>query len=282
MCGITGVLDPSHQLPGAELAATVRAMSDELRHRGPDDGGVYVDADAGVALGHRRLSILDLSEAGHQPMRSSTGRYVITFNGEIYNFAELSAELAALGHAFRGHSDTEVMLAAFTEWGVERAVRRFNGMFAFAVWDAEQRVLFLARDRLGEKPLYYGWVGKALVFGSELKALRAHPAFTGDVDRGALALYFRLSCVPAPHTIYRGIRKLPPGKLLTVRANGLLRCDDPVPYWSAREVAPSGTSACMRSLTALRRSLSSSSTMTSAGSSSGAAAPRSATSRADQ
>jgi asparagine synthase (glutamine-hydrolysing) len=218
-------------------------MSDELRHRGPDDGGVYVDADAGVALGHRRLSILDLSEAGHQPMRSSTGRYVITFNGEIYNFAELSAELAALGHAFRGHSDTEVMLAAFTEWGVERAVRRFNGMFAFAVWDAEQRVLFLARDRLGEKPLYYGWVGKALVFGSELKALRAHPAFTGDVDRGALALYFRLSCVPAPHTIYRGIRKLPPGKLLTVRANGLLRCDDPVPYWSAREVAERGAAA---------------------------------------
>ena len=239
MCGITGLW--TGRRLGSPLGETVRRMAGALSHRGPDDDGVWTDEGAGLALGHRRLSILDLSPEGHQPMHSQSGRYCIAFNGEVYNFAEIRRELEGAGAAssFRGHSDTEVMLAAVEAWGVEGAVRRFVGMFAFALWDREERVLHLVRDRLGIKPLFYGWAGGALLFGSELKALRAFPGFAAEIDRGALALYLRHSYVPAPYSIYRGIGKLPPGCILSLRA-----ADDrearPVPFWSAREVAEAG------------------------------------------
>jgi asparagine synthase (glutamine-hydrolysing) len=217
-------------------------MGRTLQHRGPDDSGVWSDAEAGVGLAHRRLSIVDLSAAGHQPMSSPDRRFTLSYNGEIYNFAALRQELEARGHGFQGHSDTEVMLAAFAEWGVEAAVKRFVGMFAFAVWDARERVLHLCRDRVGEKPLYYGWAGKAFVFGSELKALRAHPAWRGEIDRDALALLLRYNYIPAPYSIYKGVFKLLPGTILTVSADALERRELPAPhaYWSAREVAEAG------------------------------------------
>jgi asparagine synthase (glutamine-hydrolysing) len=240
MCGLTGFLDPVREHP-ARLQATVGRMAETLRHRGPDAGGVWVDAAAGVALGFRRLAIIDLSEEGNQPMVSACGRYVTVFNGEIYNFKELRKELEGAGHAFRGHSDTEVMLAAFSAWGVEPALRRCNGMFALAVWDRASRVLQLARDRVGEKPMYYGRAGAAWLFGSELKALRAHPAFDAEVDRDALALYLRHKYVPAPWSIYRGVSKLPPGTLLTLDCDGPGQDPAPRPYWSAREVAEAGS-----------------------------------------
>ena len=244
MCGITGFLDASRQSNNGEMAATVEAMSDTLRHRGPDDGGVWVDAEAGIALGHRRLSIVDLSPEGHQPMLSAGGRYVISFNGEIYNFLilrkELEAELGEPTSTWRGHSDTEVMLAAISRWGVEGAVNRFNGMFAFALWDRHERLLYLVRDRLGKKPLYYGWMGAAFLFGSELKALRAHPAFRPEIDRGALALLLRHNYIPAPYSIYQGISKLPPGKILKFDVSRSGAADGPIPYWSVRDVAERG------------------------------------------
>ena len=189
-------------------------MADALRHRGPDDSGVWVNHESGIALGHRRLSIIDLSSEGQQPMHSADGRYVITFNGEIYNHRALRAELEELGHAFRGHSDTEVMLGAITQWDLEPAIKRFVGMFGFALWDRVNRALYLVRDRLGIKPLYYGWCGSTLLFGSELKSFRLHPAFRGEIDRSALALYMRHSYVPVPYSIYQGVSKLPPGTIL--------------------------------------------------------------------
>jgi len=219
--------------------AAVRSMVQTLHHRGPDDCGVWADRSAGVAFGHARLSILDLSPLGHQPMTSFCGRYVISFNGEIYNYKELRKEIEAEGVPFRGRSDTEVMLACISLWGVEKATRRFNGMFAFAVWDQEERVLSLARDRLGQKPLYYGWMGETFLFGSELKALRAHPAFEGEVNRDALALYLRYNCVPSPYSIYRDIYKLPPGTILTV-TDSREHCSEPIAYWCARHAAEAG------------------------------------------
>src|SRR5438093_775306 len=187
MCGIAGLFDPG-SVCDAETEAILATMTGVLRHRGPDDSGTWVDPAAGVALGHRRLSILDLSPLGHQPMHSMDGRYVITFNGEIYNFRALRDELANHGHTFRGRSDTEVLLAAVAEWTIQPALERLNGMFAFALWDRAEHTLHLVRDRAGEKPLYYGWLGETLLFGSELKALRAHPAFHSEIDRDALAL----------------------------------------------------------------------------------------------
>lgn len=229
------------------MQATIRLMSDTLLHRGPDDEGSWVDEAAGVALGFRRLSIIDLSPEGHQPMTSADGRYVVIFNGEIYNFRELRRELDAYGHSFRGHSDTEVMLAAFTEWGFERAVKLFNGMFALALWDRKERVLYLTRDRLGEKPLYYGFAGETFLFGSELKALRAHPLFSAEINRDALALFLRFNYIPAPYSIYKNIHKLPPGTYLSmdvrdgsISSGALGQCPAPVAYWSAREVAEEG------------------------------------------
>ena len=193
-------------------------MAGEICHRGPDDEGVWIDETAGIALSHRRLSIVDLSPLGHQPMTSKTGRYVLAFNGEIYNYVGLAAELKDRDHAFRGHSDTEVLLAAVEEWGLTGAIRRANGMFAIALWDRQERALHLCRDRAGEKPLYYGWSGKTFLFGSELKALRRHPDFSASIDRDALTLYLRYNCIPGPYSIYQGIRKLPPATILTVTA----------------------------------------------------------------
>src|SRR5438067_1189517 len=239
MCGITGILDKSGRSSADELGASVRAMAETLQHRGPDDSGMWLNASARIALGFRRLSILDLTTAGNQPMESASSRYVIVFNGEIYNHLDLRRELEALRPMqWRGHSDTEVMLAAFEQWGIEQATQRFNGMFAFALWDQQERTLHLARDRMGEKPLYYGWIGSTFIFGSELKALRAHPEFKRVLDRDAVALYLRHNCVPAPYSIYKGVRKLPPGTLLAISGRGQ---SEPRQYWSLREVVEQGT-----------------------------------------
>ena len=226
------------------------SMANTIRHRGPDDGGVWVDENAGVALGHRRLSILDLSPAGHQPMMSDGGRYVIVFNGEIYNHPELRRELDTTpsslllsqhrdGHTpWKGHSDTETLLACFVSWGIEKTLVRAVGMFAIALWDRETQTLTLARDRMGEKPLYYGWQGDTFLFGSELKSLKAHPAFQADIDRGALTLLLRHNYIPAPYSIYEGISKLPAGTFLQV---SLERRDaEPEVYWSLAGVAERG------------------------------------------
>lgn len=242
MCGLTGFLQPAG-FDATSAAAQVMAMTDRIRHRGPDDSGVWTDAEAGIALGHRRLSILDLSAAGHQPMLSASGRWVIAYNGEIYNHLELRRTLEAAGAApaWRGHSDTETLLAAIETWGVDTALKRSVGMFVFAAWDRAERTLWLARDRMGEKPLYYGWQGDAFLFGSELKALRAHPAFAAQVDRGSLALLLRHNYVPAPYSIHEGIRKLPPGTWL--RLGPSQRDAEPVPYWSLADVAERGMAA---------------------------------------
>ena len=237
MCGITGLVDFQHSLGGDELKRVVSAMTETLIHRGPDAGAVWVDQAAGVALGHRRLAILDLSPAGSQPMASADGRFVVVYNGEGYNAGELRAELAASGVHFRGHSDTEVLVEGFAAWGVDETIRRFNGMFAFAAWDRAERRLMLGRDRLGIKPLYWGKLGGRLLFGSELKALRACPGWSPEIDRNAVAAFLRHNYVPAPHSIYAGLSKLEPGKLLVVESDGSL---DIRPYWSARAVALSG------------------------------------------
>jgi asparagine synthase (glutamine-hydrolysing) len=244
MCGIAGLLDAKQSREYGELSAIARNMANSLRHRGPEDEGVWADAASGVAFGHRRLSIIDLSAAGHQPMHSTCGRYVITYNGEIYNFKALRAELEQLGQTFRGHSDTEVMLAAITCWGVEQSLEKFNGMFAFALWDLQDKVLYLSRDRAGEKPLYYGWIGQTLLFASELKALHQYPDFRGEIDRGALAVYLRHNYIPAPHSIYKSIYKLTPGTLLAIRGFG--SDASPKPYWSARRAAEEGLASPFR------------------------------------
>jgi asparagine synthase (glutamine-hydrolysing) len=239
MCGFTGFLDSSRQTSGNELQARVTRMTETLRHRGPDDSGTWVDESSGIALGFRRLSIVDLSPEGHQPMHSSCGRYVIVFNGEVYNFSTLSQELKALGHSFRGHSDTEVILASIRQWGLEPAVKKFVGMFALALWDRRERTLHLVRDRLGIKPLYYGWAGNTFLFGSELKALRANPDFAPEINRDAIVLQMRYNCIPQPHSIYRGIYKLPPGCILTLPSgySPTSSPSQPSPFWSARKIA---------------------------------------------
>lgn len=238
MCGIIGFWNPSQHLSTDTIGQTVQQMSDTLWHRGPDNSGNWVDAEVGIALGHRRLAIVDLSPEGHQPMMSTNGRYVIVFNGEIYNFVELRRQLEQLGHRFRGHSDTEVMLAAFSQWGLDAAIGRFNGMFAFALWDRQERVLHLGRDRLGEKPLYYSWLGQTFLFASELKALKAYPGFKPEINRNALALYLRHNYIPAPYSIYQNVYKLPPACLLTVRPGETIA--QPVPYWSVKSIAEAG------------------------------------------
>ena len=215
-------------------------MATVIAHRGPDDHGVWIDEAAGLALAHRRLAVVDLSAAGHQPMHSATGRWIISYNGEIYNHAVLRRQLEASGHAFawRGYSDTETLLACIESWGVEATLKRSVGMFAFALWDRQQRSLILARDRAGEKPLYYGWQGNAFLFGSELKALRAHPAFNAPVDSGGLALLLRHNYIPTPYTIHEGVFKLPPGTWLQLR-QGQQELK-PQAYWSLRDVAERG------------------------------------------
>ena len=214
-------------------------MTDRLRHRGPDDEGVWIDPESGIGLGHRRLAIVELSPAGHQPMHSACGRYVLAFNGEIYNHLDIRAELQAAGFAlaWRGQSDTETLLAAIRAWGLPRTLERAAGMFALAVWDREKRVLQLSRDRFGEKPLYYGRAGGDFIFGSELKALRAYPAFQGSVNRDALALYLQFGAVPAPYSIYQGVCKLKPGCIVSVSHDSTERIEE---YWSAATAAKAG------------------------------------------
>ena len=235
MCGIAGLIDFQQRLGVDVLLETARSMSSTLQHRGPDDMNVWCDADAGVALGHTRLAIVDLSPLGAQPMTSVGGRYVITFNGEIYNFRKLRRELDREGATFRGHSDTEVLLAAIEQWTLERALDKAVGMFAFALWDQQLRELTLGRDRFGEKPLYYGWTNNLFVFGSELKPLRRVPEWNPSLNRDALSLYFRHNYIPAPHSIYDGIAKLLPGSTLTVSSDSKARRRAPVNYWRARD-----------------------------------------------
>ncbi len=239
MCGITGFFAPSGLAPNA--AALARRMGDSLAHRGPDGHGEWLDPEAGIALAHRRLAIVDLSPAGAQPMHSADGRWVLSFNGEIYNHQALRTQLQSQGQApaWRGHSDTETLLAAISAWGLGTTLQRAVGMFAIALWDRQQRVLTLARDRLGEKPLYYGGQSGVLLFGSELKALQAHPGYRAEIDRAALALLLRQGYVPAPWCIHAGIRKLPPGSLLHITS---LHDADQAPerWWSVQAAALAG------------------------------------------
>ncbi len=233
MCGLAGAWH-RRGASAPELTALGLRMGAAIAHRGPDDAGAWAEPEAGLVLAHRRLSILDLSPEGHQPMASADGRWVIAFNGEIYNHRALRQELQALGHSFRGHCDTEVLLAALAQWGVEATLARGNGMLALAAWDRQQRVLWLARDRVGKKPLYYGLASDgSLLFGSELAALRAHPAMQAQVDPDALALLLRLDYIPAPHCILRGVRKLPAGHLLRVDAAAVQAGNLPEPraWW---------------------------------------------------
>jgi asparagine synthase (glutamine-hydrolysing) len=238
MCGFTGFVDPKRNLSSERLRAMVTRMSDCLLHRGPDGGAVWTEAETGVALGHRRLSIIDLSTEGDQPMASASGRWIIVYNGEVYNFPEVRAELertpGALRVPWRGHSDTEIMLAAVEHWGVHAALERFNGMFALALWDRSERTLWLARDRAGEKPLYYGWASGVFLFGSELKSLAAHPRWSPVLDRGALALYTRHNYIPAPYSAYAGISKLAPGTVVRLDVERLAPgvAPEPIAYWS--------------------------------------------------
>lgn len=244
MCGFTGLLVAGqHHTEDLERLAALMAMA--INHRGPNDAGTWVDSLAGVALGHRRLSIVDLSPAGHQPMISADSSLVLAYNGEIYNHLALRSELdkSGLGSAWRGHSDTETLLNAFSAWGVQATLERCIGMFAFALWNRETCTLTLGRDRLGEKPLYYGWQGQGdasvFLFGSELKALKAHPAFNAGIDRNSLCLLMRHNYIPAPYSIYQGIAKLEAGCLLNVS----LEKPEPVVtrYWSGAQVVQTGT-----------------------------------------
>jgi asparagine synthase (glutamine-hydrolysing) len=239
MCGIVGVWTNTPRC----LEDHLNLMNTQLKHRGPDDEGVWVEKDSGIGLGHRRLSIIDLTSEGHQPMFSACGRYVIVFNGEIYNHRQLKSDLSHLGQSFRGHSDTEVMLGAISQWGIVKATQKFVGMFAFAVWDRHTNQLNLVRDRIGEKPLYYGRLGRSFGFASELKALKAYPDWEGEIDRNTLALYIRYNYIPAPYSIYQGIYKLLPGSILTVDSlSSLNPLPLPVAYWSAGEIVRNGIS----------------------------------------
>ena len=240
MCGIAGFWDFAATTTADELRRLTCAMSDSLHHRGPDDGGVWLDEMAGLGLGQRRLSIVDLSPAGRQPMVSACGRFVIVYNGEVYSHEEMRPALTARGVAFRGHSDTEVILEAAAVWGVEATVKRLIGMFAIALWDRRERTLTLIRDRLGIKPLYWRLEGGRLLFGSELKALRADASWRPEVDQEAVSSYLRHNYVPAPRTIYQGVRKLEPGRILTFRAGAEPEENQ---YWDARAVARAGMAA---------------------------------------
>ena len=242
MCGLAGFLG-GRARDGDTALNVLRLMTETIVHRGPDADGHWLDAQAGIALGHRRLAVVDLSAAGAQPMQAESGRYVIAFNGEIYNHLNLRADLdGCCSPGWRGHSDTETLLACFDCWGVEATIKKCNGMFAIAVWDRQTQTLTLVRDRLGEKPLYYGWQGTGesavFLFGSELKSLREHPAFRAPISRDALALYMRHMAVSGTYCIYEGLHKLAPGTLLTVS----LRATQPHVhvYWSGLEVAARG------------------------------------------
>jgi len=234
MCGIVGFFKRGGLGSGAE--AHLEHMCAAILHRGPDDGGFFIDHEAGIALGQRRLAIVDLSAAGKQPMTSHSGRYVLDFNGEIYNHLDIRRDLPAV--AWRGHSDTETLAAAVDEWGLEATLSRCVGMFALAIWDRRDRALLLARDRMGEKPLYYGWQKGSFIFASELKALRRHPDFAGGLDPAAVRLLLQYGYIPAPHSIHPGIGKLLPGTILRIAAEG----DSTVsPYWTLEGAIAAGS-----------------------------------------
>lgn len=241
MCGLAGFVEfaPTRSLEAS--VCLIDQMADRLTHRGPDDCGHWLNDSGTVALGHRRLSILDTSQHGHQPMVSPCGQFVVAFNGEIYNHVELRRELQERGTAFRGQSDTETLVTAFSTWGIAATIERCTGMFALAVWNVQTESLTLIRDRLGIKPLYYGVSNGCLLFGSELKALRAHPAFNDELNRGAISRFLQHSYVPAPHTVYSSFRKLVPGSSLTIPASRKLSSNDDLPevdvWWDAKSVA---------------------------------------------
>lgn len=221
MCGFTGFINTSSQARRSDMQARARAMADTLRHRGPDDGQVWMDDETPLVFAFRRLAIIDLSAEGRQPMVSASGRYTIVFNGEIYNFLELRKELERAGVQFRGRSDTEVILAAAEHWGLNQTLQKINGMFALVVWDKKERKINFARDRLGKKPLYIGWAKDALVFGSELKALRAHPDFEAAINPKSLSLYLQYGFLPSPACIYKNAWSLPAGSRLTLSVPNL-------------------------------------------------------------
>lgn len=238
MCGIAGFYNPDG-FPTEWAENSVKKMAATIVHRGPDDSGEWADGVAGIALAHRRLSILDLSSAGHQPMISASGRYVIVFNGEIYNHMALRADLG--NQPWRGYSDTETLLFAIERWGLKSTLIKTVGMFAFALWDRQDRTLSIARDRIGEKPLYYGWQNNTFLFGSELKAFKQHPAFEGNINRNVLILFLRHGYIPAPHSIYSGIYKLLPGTFLRLsEKNHKGTLSEPVAYWSLFDIVASG------------------------------------------
>ncbi|PPR60741.1 MAG: Asparagine synthetase [glutamine-hydrolyzing] 1 [Alphaproteobacteria bacterium MarineAlpha4_Bin2] len=237
MCGIAGLVDHKRQLDGNELALQAKRMADALHHRGPDTGGQWTDVPNGLALSFRRLSIIDLTQSGHQPMQSASRRFSIVYNGEVYNHQELRKQLIELGCSFRGTSDTEVILEAFEYWGIETTVSRLIGMFAIALWDNEEHKLWLIRDRLGIKPLYFGSVGGRFLFASELKAMRAIDGWVPEIDRDALAGFLRFNYIPAPRSIYKDIYKLPPGSLLSLRPGG---DPDVKRYWTMADVIRQG------------------------------------------
>jgi asparagine synthase (glutamine-hydrolysing) len=237
MCGIAGFVGATSTVGGGNVDSVAEAMAASLQHRGPDDQGIWLDPAAGAALVHRRLSIIDLSPAGHQPMLSSDERFVITYNGEIYSYQPIAAEFAARGHKFRGHSDTEAILESFAADGIDATLKRMIGMFAIALWDRRERTLTLMRDRLGIKPLYWAKFGNLFLFGSELKALRAHPDWTPRIDHNSVAAFMRYSYIPAPHTVYEGVHKLEPGTVLTLPWQGEPRISR---FWDARAVAREG------------------------------------------
>lgn len=246
MCGITGFWNGKGVALG-EAHEILGDMCHRMALRGPDDEGLWVEPSAGVGMGFRRLAIVDLTPMGHQPMRSESERFTITFNGEIYNAPEIREELLKTGHTFRGHSDTEVMLAAMEEWGVRRATERFNGMFAYAVWDAKERRLSLGRDHVGIKPLYYGWVGGSFVYSSEIKPLHAYPEFRKygtELDSESVQDFLLYGYIPAPSTIFKSLRKLPPGHILEL--NAAAERSNPIPFWSLRDVVNAGRRSMFR------------------------------------
>ena len=244
MCGIAGILTVRSDADGLESRA--KAMAAMLDHRGPDSSGSWSAVTEGVALGHARLSVIDVSEAGHQPMSSHCERYVMTYNGEIYNFAELREQLEGLGHRFTGRSDTEVLLQSIAEWGLESALQAVDGMFALAVWDRRDRCLTLARDKVGEKPLYYGWYGSDFLFASELKAFTVIDGFKPAIDREALALYVRYNYIPDPHCVFKGFRKLTPGSWCVLSAASAGTLPQVREYWSLEATAEAGLNALQR------------------------------------
>jgi len=241
MCGITGFVARGGGLDGNTLDQTVRSMASTISHRGPDGHGVFVDEACGLAFGHRRLAIVDLTEAGAQPIASRDGRWILNYNGEIYNYREIRDQLEQEGGptSWRGHCDSEVLVEAIAAWGIERTLIRGNGMFAFAVWDRRERTLHLARDRMGEKPLYYGWQSDVFLFGSELKSLIAHPKFTREIDPASVSEFLIYGYVPTPLSIFKGIKKLPPGCVIALRSSDAVG-SAPVPkrYWNLPLPAP--------------------------------------------